>query len=135
MSDKIKYQLGPGHCASGWGGRETGPCLYLEDEVLALLKAERERWTKALAASCDEERDQFFEAGPGGGCARAIEAEAKVRRLSAALLDSQAALRRAFSAHVQAGEQSGLPFDMSCAEGVSSVEWLGVSPRCSPVTK
>lgn len=41
MSDD---KLGPGSCASEWGGRETGPILYTRDEVLALLAAERERW-------------------------------------------------------------------------------------------
>ena len=42
----------------------------------AAVAAERERWAKALGASCAEERSQIWEAGPGGGCSRAIAAEA-----------------------------------------------------------
>jgi hypothetical protein len=37
------------------------------------------------AASCDEERSQLWEAGPGGGCARALSAEFKCAELLEAL--------------------------------------------------
>ena len=31
--------LPPGRCASEWGGRATGPCLYTDDEVFEILAA------------------------------------------------------------------------------------------------
>lgn len=34
-----KPTLPPGHCASDWGGRPTGPCLYTDDEVMEILAA------------------------------------------------------------------------------------------------
>lgn len=34
-----KPMLPPGHCASDWGGRPTGPCLYTDDEVIEILAA------------------------------------------------------------------------------------------------
>lgn len=42
---------------------------------LRRLHAENESLKKTLAASCDEERQQMWEAGPGGGCSRALSAE------------------------------------------------------------
>ena len=42
---------------------------------------ERERWRNVLAESCAEERSQLWEAGPGGGCSRAIEAESDLAKL------------------------------------------------------
>ena len=42
---------------------------------LRRLQAENEALRKTLAASCDEERQQMWEAGPGGGCSRALSAE------------------------------------------------------------
>lgn len=45
------------------------------------MGAEVERLRKTLAESCAEERSQMWEAGPGGGCERAIAAEAEVERL------------------------------------------------------
>jgi len=42
---------------------------------LRRLYAENEALRKTLAASCDEERQQMWEAGPGGGCSRALSAE------------------------------------------------------------
>jgi hypothetical protein len=53
--------------------------------LLGDLAAERERWAKVLGASCDEERAQLWEAAPGGGCSRALDAEADVQRLRAAI--------------------------------------------------
>lgn len=47
------------------------------------IVAERDRLRAALAASCDEERNQIWEAGPGGGCMRAHEAESERDRLAA----------------------------------------------------
>lgn len=41
------------------------------------LRAERDALAAALAASCEDGRAQLLEAGHGGGCSRAIEAEAK----------------------------------------------------------
>jgi hypothetical protein len=38
-----------GHCASEWGGRETGKFLFTDEEVLALISAERERRVKTSA--------------------------------------------------------------------------------------
>jgi len=42
---------------------------------LRRLYAENESLKNTLAASCDEEREQLYEANPGGGCARALSAE------------------------------------------------------------
>jgi hypothetical protein len=39
------------------------------------LSATCETLKDALASSCDEERQQMWEAGPGGGCSRALTAE------------------------------------------------------------
>lgn len=39
------------------------------------LSATCEALKDALASSCDEERQQMWEAGPGGGCSRALTAE------------------------------------------------------------
>ena len=48
------------------------------------LLAENERLKKALAASCDEQRHELWEAGPGiGGCERAVDAEREVKKLQA----------------------------------------------------
>ncbi len=52
---------------------------------LRRLHAENESLKRALAASCDEERDQLWEASPGGGCSRARSAEAVNRELLKAL--------------------------------------------------
>jgi hypothetical protein len=52
---------------------------------IADLKAENESLKRTLAASCDEERDQLWEASPGGGCSRALSAEAVNRELLEAL--------------------------------------------------
>jgi hypothetical protein len=42
---------------------------------LRRLHAVNESLKRTLAASCDEEREQLYEANPGGGCARALSAE------------------------------------------------------------
>ena len=55
--------------------------------LAALTDIERLRAT--LAASCDEERSQLWEANSGGGCWRAIDAEGKIERLCAALTACQ----------------------------------------------
>ena len=54
-------------------------------EALAMARSERagsEALRKALAQSCADERQQAWEAGPGGGCSRALTAEAKTETLS-----------------------------------------------------
>ena len=56
----------------------------------AAVAAERDRWRNILAESCADERSQLFEAGPGGGCDRAITAEAEIERLRAALVECHA---------------------------------------------
>jgi len=52
---------------------------------LRRLHGENESLKRTLAASCDEEQDQLWEAGPGGGCSRARSAEAVNRELLKAL--------------------------------------------------
>ena len=52
---------------------------------LRRLQAENEDLKRTLAASCDEERSQLWEAGPGGGCARALSAEFRCAELLEAL--------------------------------------------------
>jgi hypothetical protein len=49
---------------------------------------EREKWRKVLAESCAEERSQLFEAGPGGGCDRALTAEAECHKLRAVMTEA-----------------------------------------------
>lgn len=44
-----------GHCASEWGGRETGKFLFTDDEVRALIAKERE----ACAEVCEEVSDEY----------------------------------------------------------------------------
>lgn len=60
---------------------------HLERRVRELrrLHAEVEDLKRTLAASCDEERSQLWEAGPGGGCARALSAEFRCAELLEAL--------------------------------------------------
>lgn len=43
---------------------------------LRRLHAENEALRSTLASSCDEERQQLWEATSGGGCSRALDAEA-----------------------------------------------------------
>ena len=52
---------------------------------LRRLQAENEDLKRTLAASCDEERNQLWEAGPGGGCSRALSAEFRCAELLEAL--------------------------------------------------
>ena len=62
------------------------PDAYREAAAeLRRLHAENEDLKRTLAASCDEERSQLWEAGPGGGCARALSAEFKCAELLEAL--------------------------------------------------
>jgi hypothetical protein len=56
--------------------------------ALRRLHAENASLKRALAASCDEERDQIWEASPGGGCSRARNAEAVNAELLEALKDA-----------------------------------------------
>jgi hypothetical protein len=60
---------------------------------LAWLLFERDKWRKVLAESCADERSQMWEAGPGGGCSRAVTAEADVNKLRAALAACHTELR------------------------------------------
>lgn len=53
--------------------------------ALAHKLYESNRWAKVLAESCADERSQLWEAGPGGGCSRAIEAESDLAKLRAAV--------------------------------------------------
>lgn len=48
---------------------------------LEASRLEREKLSQALASSCDDERSQLWEATTGGGCLRAIAAEAECERL------------------------------------------------------
>ena len=59
--------------------------MQMAEYALAHKLYERDKWRKVLAESCADERSQLWEAGPGGGCSRAITAEADVQRLRAAL--------------------------------------------------
>ena len=72
-----------------------------QPDRVAELTAEVERLRAALAASCEEEREQIYEAGSfAGGCARATEAEAEVERLRgliAAAPDLLEALQRSLN--------------------------------------
>ena len=56
---------------------------------IAELEAERDRLYSTLAASCDDEREQFWEATNGGGCPRALTAEAELTRLRAELSEAR----------------------------------------------
>ena len=49
------------------------------------LSATCETLKDALASSCDEDRQQMWEAGPGGGCSRALTAECQRDALLAVL--------------------------------------------------
>ena len=51
---RLSAVLGPGHCASEWGGRQTGGFLYTAEEVAALLP-EIDR----LIAMRDDEGDRL----------------------------------------------------------------------------
>lgn len=53
------------------------------------LEAERDRLYSTIAASCDDEREQFWEATNGGGCPRALTAEAELTRLRAELAEAE----------------------------------------------
>ena len=59
---------------------------------LRRLHAENEALRKTLAASCDEERQQLWEAGPGGGCSRALSAESQRDELLKALREYRAVI-------------------------------------------
>ena len=65
------------------------PCSKAHHDAAAAelrrLHAENEALRKTLAAACDEERQQMWEAGPGGGCSRALTAEFQRDALLAAL--------------------------------------------------
>ena len=62
------------------------PDAYREAAAeLRRLHAENEDLKRTLAASCDEERNQLWEAGPGGGCSRALSAEFRCAELLEAL--------------------------------------------------
>ena len=72
--------ISPEEHAKNEGGY-TEP-LYSAAAIAALV-AERDAAVAALAASCVEEREQLWEATAGGGCSRAIAAEAALARLMA----------------------------------------------------
>lgn len=65
-------------------GKANALCRIRAAEI-ERLHAENESLKRTLAASCDEERDQLWEASPGGGCSRALSAEAVNRELLEAL--------------------------------------------------
>ena len=65
-------------------GFGLGPVCDKAAAELRRLHAENEALRKTLAASCDEERQQMWEAGPGGGCLRALSAESQRDALLAA---------------------------------------------------
>ena len=62
------------------------------------LQTENESLKRALAASCDEERDQLWEASPGGGCSRARSAEAQSNELRKALNNIEVSTHDAMTA-------------------------------------
>jgi hypothetical protein len=62
--------------------------LLEEAAELRRLHAENASLKRALASSCDEERDLVWEASPGGGCSRARNAEAVNAELLEALKDA-----------------------------------------------
>ncbi len=67
------------------------------------LVAENEALRATLAASCDEERASLWEAQPGGGCSRAIDAEHRAEAHRAAMRQALEALRLGRDAlHAQA---------------------------------
>ena len=74
---------------------QTGRCIDCGAEgrmqfvVGDPVAAERDKWAKVLAESCAEERSQMWESGPGGGCSRAIAAEAEIERLRTPLTAQQ----------------------------------------------
>jgi hypothetical protein len=65
-------------------GKANALCRIRAAEI-ERLHAENESLKRTLAASCDEERSQLWEASPGGGCSRALSAEAVNRELLKAL--------------------------------------------------
>ncbi len=74
--------------AALWEKQSHGYALTPEARTAAELRrlhAEVESLKRTLAASCDEERSQLWEAGPGGGCARALSAEFRCAELLEAL--------------------------------------------------
>jgi len=76
---------------------KTGNCEAAAGE-LRLLHAENESLKRALAASCDEERDQIWEASSGGGCSRARSAETVNVALLAALSNIETSTHDAMTA-------------------------------------
>lgn len=69
---------------------ELGKTIDAAATMLRSLASERDALRATLAASCDEERSQLWEAGPGGGCSRALDAERERDALRAALDAAQA---------------------------------------------
>jgi hypothetical protein len=82
------------------------------------LVAENESLKQALAASCDEERDQLWEASPGGGCFRARSAEAVNRELLEALKDLEKEFRKTYPIYYYAepwGHETNVPLQAARA--------------------
>ena len=77
MEDKLG--VGKGHCASEWGGRETGKFLFTDEEVLALISAERERCAKL----CDAQFWIVNRARGGDAAVAAGECAAAIRGANA----------------------------------------------------
>ena len=57
---------------------------------LAEARQDTDKLRATLAASCDEEREQLWEAGPGGGCSRALDAENENDKLRTQLAEARA---------------------------------------------
>lgn len=77
------------HGAESFEGDAAAKLRHLHGMV-ERLSATCEALKDALASSCDEERQQMWEAGPGGGCSRALTAEFQRDALLAALERSRA---------------------------------------------
>lgn len=68
-------------------GVADGKSAAMEDAAAAVA-AERDKWAKVLAESCDDFRSEMMgEAGSSGGCSRAVVAEGEVEGLRAALAE------------------------------------------------
>ena len=95
MTDLIERLRTRNGRADGFG---LGPVCDEAADELSALRAERDALVKTLAASCVEEREQLWEATTGGGCSRAIAAEAERDALRADANIAESELEAAHSA-------------------------------------
>lgn len=71
------------------GGADARMEIRERLERLHAIEAELEALKAALASSCSEEREQLWEAAPGGGCSRALAAENELEALKKAISDAE----------------------------------------------